>query len=197
MAGGELHPLPRAGRQPPPARHPHATARGAVAPGRVDRRLRRPATAERPGRGLRRDPHLSAAQPAQHQPAIPWVSTLAPRGSAVKLYWSEMSKRFHETAMAVVGDAARLVERGRGQPGGRPVAAVVALLPGFVHLGRDQRDPAQRHWRTGPRAPPAGPTLLNLGTSIPWRVLRGFESMIDDRRLTGRSTADSDRQGCA
>src|SRR6202034_117081 len=31
-----------------------------------------------------------------------------PERSALKLYWSEMSKRFHETAMAVIGDASPL-----------------------------------------------------------------------------------------
>jgi alkylation response protein AidB-like acyl-CoA dehydrogenase len=31
-----------------------------------------------------------------------------PEGSALKLYWSEMSKRLHETAMAVVGESAPL-----------------------------------------------------------------------------------------
>jgi len=31
-----------------------------------------------------------------------------PEGSALKLYWSEMSKRLHDTAMAVVGPAAPL-----------------------------------------------------------------------------------------
>ncbi|HUC05020.1 MAG TPA: acyl-CoA dehydrogenase family protein [Acidimicrobiales bacterium] len=31
-----------------------------------------------------------------------------PEGSALKLYWSEMSKRLHETAMEVLGDAAPL-----------------------------------------------------------------------------------------
>ena len=31
-----------------------------------------------------------------------------PEGSALKLYWSEMSKRMHETAMAVLGGSASL-----------------------------------------------------------------------------------------
>jgi alkylation response protein AidB-like acyl-CoA dehydrogenase len=33
---------------------------------------------------------------------------LGPEGSALKLYWSEMSKRLHDTAMTVLGDAAPL-----------------------------------------------------------------------------------------
>ena len=39
-----------------------------------------------------------------------------PEGSALKLYWSEMSKRFHDTAMAVLGDAAPLWKGAGGQP---------------------------------------------------------------------------------
>ncbi|HEY2429910.1 MAG TPA: acyl-CoA dehydrogenase family protein [Acidimicrobiales bacterium] len=37
-----------------------------------------------------------------------------PEGSALKLYWSEMSKRFHDTAMTVLGPTAPL---GKGSPG--------------------------------------------------------------------------------
>jgi alkylation response protein AidB-like acyl-CoA dehydrogenase len=40
-----------------------------------------------------------------------------PEGSALKLYWSEMSKRLHETAMAVVGPAAPLWKGAEGNPG--------------------------------------------------------------------------------
>jgi len=40
-----------------------------------------------------------------------------PEGSALKLYWSEMSKRFHETAMAVLGDAAPLWREAKDNPG--------------------------------------------------------------------------------
>ena len=40
-----------------------------------------------------------------------------PEGSALKLYWSEMSKRFHDTAMAVVGDAAPLWKGAEANPG--------------------------------------------------------------------------------
>jgi alkylation response protein AidB-like acyl-CoA dehydrogenase len=41
-----------------------------------------------------------------------------PEGSALKLYWSEMSKRFHDTAMAVLGDAAPLWKGAAHTPGG-------------------------------------------------------------------------------
>jgi alkylation response protein AidB-like acyl-CoA dehydrogenase len=40
-----------------------------------------------------------------------------PEGSALKLYWSEMSKRFQETAMDVVGDAAPLWKGAADNPG--------------------------------------------------------------------------------
>jgi alkylation response protein AidB-like acyl-CoA dehydrogenase len=40
-----------------------------------------------------------------------------PEGSALKLYWSEMSKRFHTTAMRVVGTAAPLWKGAGGNPG--------------------------------------------------------------------------------
>ena len=77
-----------------------------------------------------------------------------PEGSALKLYWSEMSKRMHETAMAVLGEAAPLWKGARHDRRRREVAAVVALLPGVVGVGRDQRDPADHTGRAGPRASP-------------------------------------------
>jgi alkylation response protein AidB-like acyl-CoA dehydrogenase len=40
-----------------------------------------------------------------------------PEGSALKLYWSEMSKRLHETALAVLGDASPLWFGAEGNPG--------------------------------------------------------------------------------
>jgi alkylation response protein AidB-like acyl-CoA dehydrogenase len=42
---------------------------------------------------------------------------LGPEGSALKLYWSEMSKRLHDTAMAVLGPAAPLWRDADGNPG--------------------------------------------------------------------------------
>ena len=41
-----------------------------------------------------------------------------PEGSALKLYWSELSKRFHDTAMVVLGDAAPLWKHAADNPGG-------------------------------------------------------------------------------
>ena len=40
-----------------------------------------------------------------------------PEGSMLKLYWSEMSKRLHDTAMTVLGDASPLWWDGAGNPG--------------------------------------------------------------------------------
>ena len=40
-----------------------------------------------------------------------------PEGSALKLYWSEMSKRLHATAMAVLGPAAPLWIDATDNPG--------------------------------------------------------------------------------
>ena len=40
-----------------------------------------------------------------------------PEGSMLKLYWSEMSQRFHETAMAVLGPAAPLWRHAPDNPG--------------------------------------------------------------------------------
>jgi alkylation response protein AidB-like acyl-CoA dehydrogenase len=42
---------------------------------------------------------------------------LGPEGSALKLYWSEMSKRLHATAMAVLGPAAPLWREATANPG--------------------------------------------------------------------------------
>jgi alkylation response protein AidB-like acyl-CoA dehydrogenase len=42
---------------------------------------------------------------------------LGPEGSTLKLYWSEMSKRLHETVMAVLGDAAPLWRGAVDNPG--------------------------------------------------------------------------------
>jgi alkylation response protein AidB-like acyl-CoA dehydrogenase len=42
---------------------------------------------------------------------------LGPEGSALKLYWSEMSKRLHDTAMAVLGDSAPLWWDATDNPG--------------------------------------------------------------------------------
>jgi len=43
---------------------------------------------------------------------------LGPEGSALKLYWSEMSKRLHDTALAVLGDDAPLWGDADGNPDG-------------------------------------------------------------------------------
>ena len=65
-----------------------------------------------------------------------------------------MSKRLHDTAMAVVGPAQPLWRGADRQPRRRRLAALVALLPGQLDLGRHQRDPAQRHRRAHARPAP-------------------------------------------
>ena len=65
-----------------------------------------------------------------------------PEGSALKLYWSEMSKRLPGDGHGRDRGRRPAVEGGRRQPGRRPVATGLAVLPGVLHLGRDQRDPA-------------------------------------------------------
>ncbi len=40
-----------------------------------------------------------------------------PQGSVAKLWWSEMSQRFHRTALRVLGDAAPLASGANGNPG--------------------------------------------------------------------------------
>ncbi len=59
-----------------------------------------------------------------------------PEGSALKLYWSEMSKRLHQTALDVLGPAVAAVGGCAGQPRRRRLAALVALLPGVLDLRR-------------------------------------------------------------
>ena len=67
-----------------------------------------------------------------------------PVGSINKLWWSEMSKRLHDTAMAVLGPAQPLWRGARRQSRRRCLATVVALLPSELDLGGHQRDPTQR-----------------------------------------------------
>ena len=69
-----------------------------------------------------------------------------PEGSALKLYWSEMSKRLHQTALD--GARTRLAPLGgsAGQPRRRRVAAFVAVLPGVLHLRRAPTRSSGRSW---------------------------------------------------
>ena len=98
-----------------------------------------------------------------------------PQGSIAKLYWSEMSQRFHRTVLDVLGDAAPLWVGADGQSGRRQVAAVLALLPRGNHHGRHQRGAAQHHRRAraGPASgavamtgPLEGVRVLDLGTRL-------------------------------
>ena len=84
-----------------------------------------------------------------------------PVGSINKIWWSEMSKRLHDTAMSVLGPAAPLWRGARRQPGRRPLATLVALLPGVVDLGGHERDPAQPDRRARPRPAPGAASRRN------------------------------------
>ena len=83
-----------------------------------------------------------------------------------------MSKRLHDTVMAVLGPAAPLWRGAADNPGGGTLAALVALLPGVVDLGRHQRDPAQHHRRARPRPPPRAEGLITASSSGTLRALR-------------------------
>ena len=109
-----------------------------------------------------------------------------PVGSINKLWWSEMSKRLHDTAMAVLGTAATAVARRRRQPRRRGLAALVALLPGQLDLGRHQRDPAQRGGRTG--AGPSSRTALNdpRSLSVSMSMPTTTSTILRSRTLLGR-----------
>ncbi|MEZ5142369.1 MAG: acyl-CoA dehydrogenase family protein [Acidimicrobiales bacterium] len=64
---------------------------------------------------------------------------LGPEGSALKLYWSEMSKRLHDTALAVLGDAAPLWWDADGNPGdGRWQRSWLYYLSSSVFAGTNE-----------------------------------------------------------
>ena len=147
----ELDAHPRAGHQPAPARDPRAAARGAAA-ARASSRASTTTTGsqQRLARGVRRGAAVPAPQLAVAVAHSRTAASSGPKGRRYKLYWSEMSKRLHDTAMAVLGPAAPLWRGADGNPGdGRWQR--VALLPGVVDLRRHQRDPAQHHRRTRAR----------------------------------------------
>ena len=76
-----------------------------------------------------------------------------PVGSINKLWWSEMSKRLHDTAMAVLGPSAPLWRGARDNPGDGAWQRSWLYYQASLDLGRHQRDPAQRHRGTHPRPP--------------------------------------------
>ncbi len=62
-----------------------------------------------------------------------------PEGSALKLYWSEMSKRFHDTAMTVLGDTAPLWKGAEGNPGdGRWQRSWLYYLASSIFAGTNE-----------------------------------------------------------
>ena len=113
VAGLQLDPDPRAGHQPPPARDPRPAPRGAVAAGhRVRRATTTPGCSGSWPRPSSRCASSSSTTGARC-PAWPPARSSGPEGSTLKLYWSEMSKRLHETVMAVLGAGRAAVAGGR------------------------------------------------------------------------------------
>ena len=135
VAGLDAH--PRAGHQPPPARHPHPAARRAGAPGRRPRPARRSPTRPPTRPGVRRGPAVPAPELAL---AVELANTAASSGAeaaTAKLYWSEMSQRLHATG------AARARRRGPAVAGGRPTTrATVGGSGRGCTTGRRRSSPA-------------------------------------------------------
>jgi len=64
---------------------------------------------------------------------------VGPEGSALKLYWSEMSKRLHETAMAVLGPASPLWKGALDNPGdGRWQRSWLYYLASSIFAGTNE-----------------------------------------------------------
>ena len=81
------------------------------------RRVRRPPPRTAARGGVRRGAHVPAAQLALDLAHRQGRATRARSGSINKLWWSEMSKRLHDTAMAVVGPAQPLWRGAADNPG--------------------------------------------------------------------------------
>ena len=81
-----------------------------------------------------------------------------PVGSINKLWWSEMSKRLHDTAMAVLGPAAPLWRGADDNPGDGAWQRSWLYYQASLDLGRHERDPAQRRRRARARPPPRAAT---------------------------------------
>ena len=77
-----------------------------------------------------------------------------PVGSINKLWWSEMSKRLHDTAMAVRRARRAPLWRGaRDNPGDGAWQRSWLYYQASLDLGGHQRDPAQRRRRAHARPP--------------------------------------------
>ena len=72
---------------------------------------------------------------------------LGPEGSALKLYWSEMSQRLHDTAMEVLGDAAPLWRGATDNPGGENAGSGRGL---DHHAGPSSRAPTRSSATSSP-----------------------------------------------
>ena len=150
---GQLDAVARAGHEPAPARHPLPADRGAAAPGAGQRQLRRPPHPAAADGGLRRGAPVPAAQLA-----IDLAAGQGPRARPRGQLAQALLERDEQAAARGGDDRARpgvaAVVRRRRQPRRRHLAAVVALLPGVVDLGRHERDPARRSSASGCSACP-------------------------------------------
>jgi hypothetical protein len=130
-----------------------ATPRRALEAGPRKRFSRRSAPCGAPGPGVRRGPHLSAAQLALD---LPYGQRRRSRPG--RQHQQAVVER-DEQAIARHGNGcgrsfATIVAGCAGQSRRRRVAAVVAVLPGQLDLGGHERDPAQRDRRTHSRSAP-------------------------------------------
>ena len=155
LAHRELDAHPRAGRQPAPARRSTRSSSTSCGGSRTSAAR---STTRASRRGSRRRSSrcaCSSCTTGARSRAPPRARSPAPVGSINKLWWSEMSKRLHDTAMAVLGPE-------RSRSGAAPTA-----IPGDGAWQRSwlyyqassiwaghQRDPAQRRRRAHPRPPP-------------------------------------------
>ena len=71
--------------------------------------------------------------------------TPGPESSLVKLFWSEMSQRLHDTAMQVLGVGGQSLARRAARHRARPLAALLSVLPRRDHLRRHLGGAAQHH----------------------------------------------------
>ena len=94
-----------------------------------------------------------------------------PESSLVKLFWSEMSQRLHDTAMQVLGVQRPVLAGRAARRRARPLAALLSLLPRRHHLRRHLRGAAQHHRPARPR-----PAALSVPTGcgiVPCRRKQG------------------------
>ena len=104
------------GDQPAPARHPLQLVEELLRLADARRELRRLAPPPESGPGGYVEVRLFQLHNWRSLTRLPKGEAPGPEGSALKLYWSEMSKRLHQTALDVLGDASPLWNGAPAQP---------------------------------------------------------------------------------